>query len=696
MLVEHREIRHFHLFAGCGGGALGFQRAQARVGNLLARMRCLGGIDVDGSACRDFEALTGTPATCLDLFDAQQYEDFHGRPPPTSWREATPADIRRAAGGEEPNIVFLSPPCKGFSGLLSQKASASRKYQALNALTVRGVWLVLEAFRPELFLLENVPRIQTRGRALLDQIRALLESYGYAVAETVHDCGEIGGLGQHRRRFLLVARHRTTVPPFLYEPPLRRVRSVGEVLGEMPLPDDPAGGPMHVSPRLTWETLIRLAMIPAGGDWRSLQDLPVVQHQGLDGVLTPGVLAQYALVPGTAWHHGTLGVQPWGEPAGAVTSGGGPSTGRFSVADPRVARDWRRDSLGVRRWGDSSGAVTSAEGPTTGAFSVADPRMGAYGEHYGKMRVEAWGEASHTVTTSDRVGSGALSIADPRQGWQAGKNAHYNLYRLIRWTCPAVTVVGATRPAGGGLSVADPRRPGCWGDYQAYRVKAWDESAGTITAKAAPGGGGFSIADPRCGSGWGGKGKYIPVPWNEPTNAVIAANGTGQGAMAVADPRPRTWREGRPHFEHGPYGVISWDAASGCVVGKAKLDRGRWSVADPRTLPEPGERLDPPPVIIALDGTWHRPFTTLELAALQGFPVLPGEGEALVFDGRSHSGWRERIGNAVPPPAAEAIASTMAQTLLLAWAGQTFIFGSTPIWVDPALALALAVEVPCV
>ena len=54
------------------------------------------------------------------------------------------------------------------------------------------------------------------------------------------------------------------------------------------------------------------------------------------------------------------------------------------------------------------------------------------------------------------------------------------------------------------------------------------------------------------------------------------------------------------------------------------------------------------------------------------------------------SAWRERIGNAVPPPAAQAIASVMGQTLLLAWSGETFMLNAMPIWVRPvAVAAAL-------
>ncbi|WP_242495294.1 hypothetical protein [Salinicola tamaricis] len=49
-------------------------------------------------------------------------------------------------GGERPHIVFLSAPCKGFSGLLSQSRSSTPKYQALNRLTLRGIWLTPEAW----------------------------------------------------------------------------------------------------------------------------------------------------------------------------------------------------------------------------------------------------------------------------------------------------------------------------------------------------------------------------------------------------------------------------------------------------------------------------------------------------------------------------------------------------------------------
>lgn len=337
-----REIRHFHLFCGLGGGAKGFNKASPRVGNMVGRFRCIGGVDVDAAAIRDFQRLTGVPGTVLDMFDREQYVAFHdGAQPPADWREATPQDIQRAAGNERPHIVFLSAPCKGFSGLLAEGKSKTAKYQALNRLTLRGIWLMLEAFSddpPELIVFENVPRIANRGRHLLDQIGDLLRSYGYAVAETTHDCGEIGSLAQSRKRFLLVARHVEKVPPFLYEPERRRLQAVGTVLDRMPLPGDPAGGPMHRVPRLQWKTWIRLAFVEAGSDWRSLNRLAVEN----------GHLRDYLVV--SEHHRGYLGVNHWHEPAGTVAGNSRATNGNFSIADPRAPFDAAQyGQYGVRR-----------------------------------------------------------------------------------------------------------------------------------------------------------------------------------------------------------------------------------------------------------------------------------------------------------------------------------------------------------
>lgn len=773
--MHQREILHFHVCGGAGGGKKGFNRGRATVGDLEGVPRCIGGVDVDLAGIADFNRIKGAPATMLDLFTEEQFIAFHGGPPPAGWREAIPDDFRRAAHGERPHVVFMSTPCKGFSGLLSEKLSTSAKYQALNGLTLRAVWLTLEAWGddpPEFILFENVPRIATRGRWLLDQICGLLRSYGYAVAETTHDCGEIGGLGQSRKRFLLVARHIAKVPPFLYEPEKKRLKGVGEILDQLPLPGCPSVGPMHRVPALQWKTWVRLAFVEAGSDWRSLNRLRVED----------GKLLDFGIEPTAPRHNGSLGVRRWEDPVGTIAGASLPSNGTFAVADVRPLDELHNTALGVHRWDEHSGTVKGRSGPTNGAHAVADPRPGYSGE-YSQLGVLEWGDTAGTVTGQQSPGQGPLSVSDPRL---PGKPAFSNVFRIVPWADPSVAVTGPGGPANG-AAVADPRAAAGFGGKGKYRVTGYreaagtvigasttgqgafaladprpqgepwrahtmgvlpyDQPAGTVTGRAEPTTGRFAVADPRPGypdsahtnlfsvAGFEETGRSVTgarhvaggalsvadprctwadtahrnklkvTSYEAPAGTVTGADRVGSGAQCVADPRPDFAKGGRDAYQNGGhYGVNRWEDPSFTVPAHPKNNNGRWSVADPRAavdagqvdadvndrvaLPVGNERLVA--VIQALDGTWHRPFTTYELAALQGY-VDPGE--VLEMDGSSDSAWRERIGNMVPPPSAAEIMSIIARTLLLSWAGETFVLSSTPIWVRP-VALALSIDIP--
>lgn len=554
-----RTLYHFHFCCGLGGGAKGFNRSRPRVGNVEAHWECLGGIDVDAGVLRDFAKLAGVPGTQLDLFTRDQYIRFHGKEPPADWREATPEDIRRAAGGKRPDCVFISSPCKGASGLLSEEKAKTPRYQALNELTLRCIWLMGEAWADDpvpLIAFENVPRLATRGRHLLDQIGQLLGHYGFANAETTHDCGELGGLAQSRKRFLLVARNIEKVPAFLYEPEKKSLRAVGDILGRMPLPGDiEAAGPMHRVPSLQWRTWVRLALVRAGSDWRSLNELAIEDGHLRDLVIVP---------------------------------------------------EYRSGYMGVHGWDDTAGTIAGRSGPTNGAFSVADPRYRQasnwnHGQQFGVIR---WAESAPTIPGQTTPGQGTFSVADPRPNW----NRHSGNYRVIRYNQPAGTIIA------------------------------------------------------------GGK-------------------GVQGGQQSVADPRILHRGKGDNYLTGGHYGVIGFNQHSGAIAASSRYDSGRFSVADPR-IPAADERLTC--IIRSLDGTWHRPFTTLEKAALQS---LVEPEEYLVLDGMSDKDWSERIGNAVPPHAAEAIADVMGTTLLLAEQGETFRLSKTPIWVRN-VAVALSVSQP--
>ena len=439
--------------------------------------------------------------------------------------------------------------------------------------------------------MENVPRIATRGRWLLDLVIELLEAVGYAVAETTHNCGELGGLAQNRHRYLLVARLRAKIGPFLYEPPKRALRTIGEVIGDLPVPGPHTRG-LHRLPQLQWKTWVRLALIEAGSDWRSLEKLAVVD----------GYLRDIALVRGRYFG----------------------------------------DTYGVRSWDGRAAAVTGRAHPSTGPHSVADPRAAGW-KGRGKYRVADFDGPSGTVIAESHTGNGAFVVADPR----------------------------ATRDLG---------------RYEPYGVLGWDDQGRTVTSEAAPGAGPYSVADPRldCDAADRKKRRFNNilrlVRWEEAGGCVTGASGAHQ---SVADPRVPLGGSGTK-YRTGFYGVKRLDEPSDAVTGSARHDNGRWSVADDR-LPTPAEKCHP--LIVALDGTWHRPFTTLELGALQSFPV------DLELDLDSDSRCREWIGNSVPPEAAEAIASEMAETLLLAWAGRTFQLSAKPIWVRP-ISTALSIDIP--
>jgi site-specific DNA-cytosine methylase len=675
------EYTHAHLFGGVGGGAMGFNRASARLGNLVGRLRCLGSIDVDAAACRAFEQNVGVPATAMDLFDHEQYVAWHGRQPPPGWREAGPADLHRAFGFERPDLGFLSAPCKGLSGLLPESSARLPKYEALNRLTLRGVWLWLEAFQDDptpLLFFENVPRIMVRGRHLLDRIAALFRAYGYAWAETTHDCGELGGLGQSRKRFLGVARHLEKVPPFLYQPPKRRLRGVGEILDLLPLPGDIArGGPMHRVPALHWKTWVRLAFVEAGKDWRSLNQLRVED----------GYLSDFAIAPDTGWQGGVMGVHPWASATGVVTGRSAPTTGAHSVADPRGAL-WGAGQADVTAWSGAGCAVTTARSPLQNRGAVADPRVDGHPRSV-QLGVRRWTTPAAVVKGDVSVGTGPYAVADLRFG--EGRTPFSNVFRIVARDEAAPAVTSAK---GALAAVADPSGGANRHVNGKYRITPYDRLPNAVIAVSTTGHGASAVADVRTGFGPNShRNKLRVVGYGERSPTVTGSDRVGSGALSVADIRPtclnREDREG--YATQGHYGVVAWDDAAGAIPASAKNNNGSWSVADGRLdllLPALDQQLVC--VIIARDGTWHRPFTTLDLAALQSL-VDPADPLCFHLEGSSDSAFREWIGNAVPPGAAQAMGEVALHTLLLAEQGESFRLSDTPIWVRQ-LAVALSVD----
>lgn len=572
-------------FGGCGGGALGLQAAHATVKGIRGRFRLLGGLDIEQKACDTFEYLTGVHQLCSDI------------------RNVTPAKLRAYIGDTAPDLTATSAPCQASSQLITNTKALEPKYEALNELTLVLLQLMLATWDElsPVMVFENVPNIRNRARKLLDEVRRILQSNGYVVHDEAHelgkfgfmyDAGEVGGLAQSRKRWLMVARCPRRVPAPIHLPPPLRHRAVGEVLESLCLPNDPVGGPMHVMPGISVLNWLRLALIPAGGDHRDL----------------PAQLARYE----------------------------------------RRYKSW------------IAGAVPQANNPNV---------------HAGKFRVNDWSGHASTVTTAVQIGSGAQSVADVRIH---NTTPFSGPYGVTPWDKHSPTVASSGTVRNRPVTVADPRvmagDKGWWGGV--LGVTPWSQHSSTITAQASPTKGAFSVADARVPNAYD-RG-YGVLAWGDTSPTVAAgSHGVGQGAYSIADHRAVS---GLPFDAIGPIPldevlVMLHEPGPWAIVNKHS-DGAPILVIDDVTKKPPV-----PLVIVAEDKTWHRPFTPLELAMIQGFPATVG-GKPLSFAGSGSTDYREQVGNAIPPPALCAVGQMFLRALLQSELGAYEFGADGGFWVE--------------
>lgn len=640
---------------GLGGQDLGFDESRHEYKGIVGSFETIAGIDNDPVVCKNFERITGNKALCIDLFTREQYSMFHGHEPGSDWEELTPKRLRELCKAR-PDMAMMSAPCKSFSFLLPKKTAELPKYIALSQLPERIYDLTLEAWYddlPAILLMENVPGIRTRGKKTLERIKAKLALRGYVFYEDTYDCGEWGGLGQHRTRYLLIARLKSKVPSFVFEPPKFPLKTIGDILGPLPMPGNiEKCGRLHRIPNLAWRTWERLALIPAGKDWRALENIGHEQWGG-------------------AWK-----IVPWDTAANAVTAstkGVGISTGASAVADPRIDCVQGFGSKYRVMCEDETCPTVTGSRIGSGAVIYADPKIPEYAN---LCKVADWSEPGPTITGGNGPTNGALSVADPR----IKHDSRPNLFGVHEWDKPSKAITGkmgvssSNTPA----AVADPRIDKLYSNhYHCFKVAAWDESSDTLTSGHGPTNGSVSVADPRLNNREGRyPGTYKVVEWNETSPTLIGQTDIQSGALNVSDPRISPKWSGA-----GNYGVMDWNRPSKTVTASGDIHAGAAAVADPR-IPGPDERGIY--IIIAADGTWHRPITTFEGAMLQGFPRTLKDGMPFDLIDCSDGKAREYIGNAVPVQTAMAIGNALLQTIIPNFLGDWYWgFDNTKIWVMP-------------
>ena len=175
-LNMNRVVRPFtaiELFSGAGGLTVGLKRTGFRV---------VAAVEVDRDCANTYRA--NHSEVNLLVKDV---------------RKVTGKELLRHGKISGPDLVAGCPPCQGFSSLTHKYTRPDPR----NDLLLEMARLVLE-LKPRICMMENVPGLAQRGKALLDQFVTQLETDGYVVKWQVLQLADYG-VPQWRRRLVLLA-----------------------------------------------------------------------------------------------------------------------------------------------------------------------------------------------------------------------------------------------------------------------------------------------------------------------------------------------------------------------------------------------------------------------------------------------------------------------------------------------------------
>lgn len=291
------------LFAGCGGGSIGFR---------LAGFSPVAAIEIDVNAAAAYEA------------------NLRVKPLVKNIRRVKGPELLRSAGlnAGECTLLFGCPPCQSFT-TLRKAATATSRDRRRNTLYLDYLRLV-GSVQPRHIAFENVPgMLSPRWHPHFEALLAGLSHLGYRYTWEEIDAADYG-VPQRRRRLLVVA-SRVTQPVFPRRTHaaeaadgLAAHRTVRDVIGNCEMlaaGTRHASDPYHAARNHTDIALRRLRAIPAGGARADLpEDLQLECHKGHNG------------------HYDIYGRMWWDRPAPTLTSGCTNVTrGRFAHPDQNRA-----------------------------------------------------------------------------------------------------------------------------------------------------------------------------------------------------------------------------------------------------------------------------------------------------------------------------------------------------------------------
>jgi DNA (cytosine-5)-methyltransferase 1 len=254
------------LFAGCGGGSMGFE---------AAGFTTLAAVEINKDAAASFALNVGVEPLVKDIRDVKLAE--------LRKQGVRPGDL---------TLLFGCPPCQSFT-VLRRGSEASEKDQKRNDLIYEYLRIV-KGLRPRHLAFENVPGLVEKGRwrGHFDVFSDRLEALGYAITWRIIDAAEYG-VPQRRRRLLVIGSRVTA--PSLPKPAYGEIEADGikkfvtvrdtiSHLTELESGEADPDDPYHRARRHNDLTLQRLASVPEGGDRRSFPDELVLKcHQDHEG-----------------------------------------------------------------------------------------------------------------------------------------------------------------------------------------------------------------------------------------------------------------------------------------------------------------------------------------------------------------------------------------------------------------------------
>lgn len=254
MRISRPSFAAIDLFAGCGGLSLGLQKAgfEVRVA-----------VEIDKTAATTYRA--NHPKTELINKDVCLVSS---------------KEIADSIGGRV-DLLAGCAPCQGFCSLTAKY----QRHDPRNKLLLEMLRAIRD-LQPTAILMENVPGLATRGKAIFDDFLAGLKDLGYSPEWAILQMADFG-IPQSRRRLVLLAGKGFTIPfpdpkfSKTAEKSKRPWRTIRNAISGMKTPITlksswENGGPRkynwHVVRDAQPQTLTRLGAAQPGKTWTSIDE----------------------------------------------------------------------------------------------------------------------------------------------------------------------------------------------------------------------------------------------------------------------------------------------------------------------------------------------------------------------------------------------------------------------------------------